>query len=61
MNLHIHMNIYIYMYTYIQIYKSMFAHRTHDDDRHPHNPRHMLDTACVCERKRVYVYLVDGL
>ncbi len=61
MNLHIHMNIYIYMYTYIQIYESMFAHRTHDDDRHPDNARHMLDTACVCERKRVYVYLVDGL
>jgi hypothetical protein len=29
--------------------------------RHPHNPRHMLDTARVCERMRVYVYLVDGL
>ncbi len=33
-------------------------HMTHDDDR---NPRHMLDTARVCERMRVYVYLVDGL
>ncbi len=32
---------------------------THDDHRHPHNPRHMLDTARVCERMRVYVYLVD--
>ena len=34
---------------------------THDDDRHPHNPRHMLDTARDCERMRVYAYLVDGL
>jgi hypothetical protein len=33
----------------------------HDDHRHLHNPRHMLDTARVCERMRVYVYLVDGL
>ena len=33
---------------------------THDDD-HPPNPTHMLDTARVCERMRVYVYLVDGL
>jgi hypothetical protein len=39
----------------------MYAHRTHDDHRHPHNPRHMLDTARICERMRVYVYLVDGL
>ncbi len=34
---------------------------THHDDGHPHNPRHMPDTARVCERMRVYVYLVDGL
>ncbi len=34
---------------------------THHDHHHPHNPRHMLDTARVCERMRVYVYLVDGL
>ncbi len=33
----------------------------HEDDDHPHNRRHMLDTARVCERMRVYVYLVDGL
>jgi hypothetical protein len=30
-------------------------------NRHLHNPRHMLHTARVCERMRVYVYLVDGL
>jgi hypothetical protein len=30
-------------------------------DHHPHNPRHILDRARVCERMRVYVYLVDGL
>ncbi len=34
---------------------------THDDHHHPPNPRHMLDTARVCEGMRVYVYLVDGL
>jgi hypothetical protein len=34
---------------------------SHDDHRHPHNPRHMLDTARVCEGMRVYVYLADGL
>ncbi len=34
---------------------------THDDHRHPHNPRHSLDTARVCEGVRVYIYLVDGL
>ncbi len=45
------------MYIYIYICTRM----THDDDRHPHNPRHRLDTARVCERMRVYVYLVDGL
>jgi hypothetical protein len=28
---------------------------------HIYNPRHMLDTARVGERMRVYVYLVDGL
>ncbi len=39
----------------------MYEHRAHDDDRHPHNPRHSLDTARVCERLRVYVYLDDGL
>jgi hypothetical protein len=33
----------------------------HDDHRHPHNPRHMLDTARVCERMSVYVYLVESL
>ncbi len=39
----------------------MHIRMTHDDDRHPHNPRHMLETARVCERMRVYVYRVDGL
>ncbi len=34
---------------------------THDDDHPPPNPRHMLVRARVCERMRVYVYLVDGL
>jgi hypothetical protein len=45
--------VYTFIYTCIRM--------THDDHRHPHNPRHMLDTARVCERMRVYVYLVDGL
>ncbi len=45
--------MYIYMYICIRM--------PHDDDRHSHNPRHGLDTARVCERMRVYVYLVDGL
>ena len=61
MHTYIYMNIYTYIHKYIQMYKSMYAHRTHDDHRHPHNPRHMLDTARVCEGMRVYVYLVDGL
>ncbi len=48
------MNAYINIYTCIRM--------THEDDHgHPHNPRHMLDTARVCERMRVYVHLVDGL
>jgi hypothetical protein len=47
------MNVYTYVYICIRM--------THDDVGHPHNPRHMLDTARVCERMRVYVYLVDGL
>ncbi len=34
---------------------------THDDDGHPHNPRHSLDTARVCERMRMCVYHVDVL
>jgi hypothetical protein len=46
---------------YIHIYKYSCIRMSHDDHRHPHNPRHMLDTARVCERMRVYVYLVDGL
>jgi hypothetical protein len=36
-------------------------HAMTHDDHHPHNPRHMPDTARVCERMRVCVYLVDGL
>jgi hypothetical protein len=53
MNIHLHMNVCIHTYPCIR--------RTHDDHRHPHNPRHMLDTARVCESMRVYVYLVDRL
>jgi hypothetical protein len=46
---------------YIHTYTYACTRMTHDDHDHPHNPRHMLDTASVCERMRVYVYLVDGL
>ncbi len=56
---YIHMNIHIYTWRYIHSYTCI--RMTHDDHRHPHNPRHMLDTARVCEGMRVYVYLVDGL
>jgi hypothetical protein len=51
MNIHVYMNAYIY---------TLCIRMTQDDDRHPHNPRHSLDTARVCERMRVYVYPVDG-
>ncbi len=47
------MKVYTFIYTCIRM--------THDDHRRPHNPRHALDTASVCEGMRVYVYLVDGL
>ncbi len=48
MNLHTHMNINIY----IHIYKSMFAHRTHDDES-PIIPdtcliQHVYARACAC-------------
>jgi hypothetical protein len=44
------------------IYIYICIRMAHDDHRHPHNPRHMLDLvqhefASAC----VYVYLVDGL
>jgi hypothetical protein len=40
----------------------MHIRMTHVDDHgHPHNPGHTLNTARVCERMRVYVYLADGL
>ncbi len=49
----------------ISTYECIYVHRhtrmAHDDDGPPHTPRHMLDTARVCERMRVYLYLVDGL
>ncbi len=45
----------------MHIYTSTCMRMAHDDHRHPHNPRHMLDTARVCERMRVYAYRVDGL
>ncbi len=47
------MNIHICMYAYINI---ISMRMTYDDDRHPHNSRHNLDTARVCERMRVYVF-----
>jgi hypothetical protein len=34
---------------------------TNDHHHHPHNHTHMLDTARVCERMCVYVYLVHRL
>ena len=40
----------------MHIYTSTCMRMAHDDHRHPHNPRHMLDTARVCERMRVYDY-----
>jgi hypothetical protein len=55
------MNIHTYISTYECIYVHIHTRMAHDDNGPPHNPRHMLDTACVCERMRVYVYLVDGL
>ena len=67
MHLYIYIHIYIHAfeYTYLQmnVYICMYIciRMTHHDDRHPHNPRHMLDIARVSERMRVYVYLVDGL
>ncbi len=49
-------------HTCMNAYKYIISMRmTQDDHRHPHNPRHMLDTARVCKRMRVHVYLVDGL
>ena len=45
----------------MHIYTSTNIRMTHHDDRHPHHPRQMLDTARVCGGMRVYVYLVDGL
>ena len=41
--------------------RNISTRMAHDEHRHPHNPRHMLDTARACERMRVYVYLVDRL
>jgi hypothetical protein len=60
-----YLSICMYVYTYMMIsykyiYIYIYVYDNHDD-RHPHNPRHMLDIARVCERMRVYVYLVDGL
>jgi hypothetical protein len=68
MCMYVCMYIYTYTYTFINtyntnIYKYKYScmRMTHDDDDHPPNPTHVLDTARVCEGMRVYVYLVDGL
>ena len=55
------MNIHTYISTYECIYIHIHTRMAHDDDGPPHTPRHMLDTARVCEGMRVYVHLVDGL
>jgi len=63
--LNIYIYVSVYIHTYISTYECIYIHihtrMAQDDDGPPHNPRHMLDTARVCERMRVYVYLVDGL
>jgi len=62
---YIYIYVSVYIHTYISTYECIYIHihtrMAQDDDGPPHNPRHMLDTARVCERMRVYVYLVDGL